>query len=93
MKILVSIKFVTMKDEKRKKRKVHRKVIFSSHKRGKKSSNSVMQEAHDDHESMIEERCEETDVLIVKPEAMRMRRICGKKKIRRTIIEIGCFDK
>ena len=42
---------------------------------------------------MIEERCEETDVLIVKPEAMRMRRMHGKKKIIKTIIEIGCFDK
>ena len=37
---------------------------------------------------MIEERCEETDVLIVKPDAMRLRRMCGKKKIIKTIIEI-----
>eukprot|EP00957_Ditylum_brightwellii_P187107 14251006-Ditylum_brightwellii.AAC.1 len=64
-----------MQDEKRKKRKVCRRVIFSSCKKGKKSSNSVMQEDQADHESMIEEICEETDVLIVKPEAMRMRRV------------------
>eukprot|EP00957_Ditylum_brightwellii_P150273 11444211-Ditylum_brightwellii.AAC.1 len=64
-----------MKDEKRKKRKVYRRVIFSSCEKGKKSSNSAMQEDWDNHESMIEERCEETDVLIVKPEAMRMRRM------------------
>ena len=63
-----------MKDEKRKKHKVRRRVIFSSCKRGKKSSDSVRQEDQDDHENMIEERCEETDVLIVKPEAMRMRK-------------------
>eukprot|EP00957_Ditylum_brightwellii_P103095 7856529-Ditylum_brightwellii.AAC.1 len=64
-----------MKDEKRKKRKVCKRVIFSSHKKGKKSSNSIRQEDWDDHESMIEEICEETDILIVKPEAMRMRRM------------------
>eukprot|EP00957_Ditylum_brightwellii_P183820 14001725-Ditylum_brightwellii.AAC.1 len=63
-----------MKDEKKKKCKVRRRVIFSSPKRGKNSSNSVMQEDQDDYEIMIEERCEGTDVLIVKPEAMRMRR-------------------
>eukprot|EP00957_Ditylum_brightwellii_P035137 2664436-Ditylum_brightwellii.AAC.1 len=65
-----------MKDEKRKKHKVHRRVIFYSHKKEKKSSNSVMQEDQDDYERMIEERCEEIDVLIVKQEAMRMRRMC-----------------
>eukprot|EP00957_Ditylum_brightwellii_P104455 7957447-Ditylum_brightwellii.AAC.1 len=64
-----------MKDEKMKKRKVHKRVIFSSCKKGKKSSNSVKQEDWDDHESMIEERCQETDVLVIKPEAMRMRRM------------------
>eukprot|EP00957_Ditylum_brightwellii_P059123 4485918-Ditylum_brightwellii.AAC.1 len=65
-----------MKDEKRTKCEVHRRVIFSSHKKGKKSSTSVMEEDWDGHESMIEERCEETDVLIVKPEDKRMRRMC-----------------
>eukprot|EP00957_Ditylum_brightwellii_P152567 11612993-Ditylum_brightwellii.AAC.1 len=64
-----------MKDEKRKKRKVRRRVISYSHKKGKKSSTNVMHEDWDEHESMIEERFEETDVLIVKPEAMRMRRM------------------
>eukprot|EP00957_Ditylum_brightwellii_P197308 15032218-Ditylum_brightwellii.AAC.1 len=64
-----------MKDEKTKKRKVHRRVIFCSCKKGKKSSNSVRQEDRDDHKSMIEERCKETDVLIVKPEAIRMRKM------------------
>eukprot|EP00957_Ditylum_brightwellii_P061402 4660646-Ditylum_brightwellii.AAC.1 len=64
-----------MKDEKRKKRKVHRRVIFSSCKKRKKSINSVRQEDWYDHDSMIEERCEETDVVIVKPEAMRMKRM------------------
>jgi hypothetical protein len=82
-----------MKGEKKKKCKVHRRVIFSSCKKEKNSNNSVMQEDQDDHESMIEERCEEIDVLIVKPETMRMRRMHGKKKIIKTIIEIGCFDK
>eukprot|EP00957_Ditylum_brightwellii_P010092 762566-Ditylum_brightwellii.AAC.1 len=65
-----------MKDEKKKKHKARRRVILSSCKKGKKSSNSVMQEDWDDHKIMIEERCEETDVLIVKPETMRMRRMC-----------------
>eukprot|EP00957_Ditylum_brightwellii_P157538 11990489-Ditylum_brightwellii.AAC.1 len=60
----------------RKKRKVGKRVISYSCKKGKKSNNSVMQEDWDKHESMIEERCEETDVLMVKPEAMRMRRMC-----------------
>ena len=82
-----------MKDEKRKKYKVQKRVIFYSCKKGKESSKNVMQEDWDEHESMIEERCEETDVLIVKPDAMRMRMMCGKKKIIKTIIEIGCFDK
>eukprot|EP00957_Ditylum_brightwellii_P000689 54238-Ditylum_brightwellii.AAC.1 len=65
-----------MKDEKRKKRKVRRRVISYSHKKGEKRSNTVMQGDKDNHESMIKERCEETDVLIVKSEAMRMRRMC-----------------
>eukprot|EP00957_Ditylum_brightwellii_P164888 12553816-Ditylum_brightwellii.AAC.1 len=65
-----------MKDEKRKKRKVRRRVISYSCKKGKTSITIVMQEDWDEHESMIEERCKETDVLIVKPEAMRMRRMC-----------------
>jgi hypothetical protein len=82
-----------MKDEKRKKCNVQRRVISYSHKKGKKSSTNVMQEDWDEHESMIKERCEEMDILIVKPDAMRMRRMCGKKKIIKTIIEIGCFDK
>eukprot|EP00957_Ditylum_brightwellii_P054786 4151762-Ditylum_brightwellii.AAC.1 len=88
-----------MKDEKRKKCKVRKRVIFYSHKKGKKSSTNIvfevekttnitkihdectydyeneMQEDQDEHESMIEERCDETDVLIVKPDAMRMRRM------------------
>ena len=51
-----------------------------------------MQEDWDEHESMIDERCEETDVLIVKPEAMKMRRMHGEKKIIKTITEIGCFE-
>eukprot|EP00957_Ditylum_brightwellii_P095310 7259742-Ditylum_brightwellii.AAC.1 len=65
-----------MKDEKTKKHKMCTRVIFSSHKNGKKSSTNVMQEDWDEHESIIEERCKETDVLIVKPDAMRMRRMC-----------------
>eukprot|EP00957_Ditylum_brightwellii_P126366 9633447-Ditylum_brightwellii.AAC.1 len=64
-----------MKDEKRKKHKVQKRVISYSCKKGKNSSNNVIQEDWDKHESMIEERCEKTDVLIVKPEAMRMRRM------------------
>eukprot|EP00957_Ditylum_brightwellii_P092977 7079217-Ditylum_brightwellii.AAC.1 len=40
-----------------------------------------MQEEWDEHESMIDEKCEETEVLIVKPEAMRVRRMCAKKKV------------
>eukprot|EP00957_Ditylum_brightwellii_P034985 2651969-Ditylum_brightwellii.AAC.1 len=66
-----------MKDGKRKKRKVRRRVISYSCKKGEKSSTNVMQEDWDEHESMVEERCEETDVLIVKLEAMRMRRMCS----------------
>ena len=93
LKIFVSIKCVPMKDEKRKKHKVRRRVISYSCKKGKTSIIIVMQEDWDEHESMIEERCKETDVLIVKPEATRMRRMCGKKKIIKAIIEIGCFDK
>eukprot|EP00957_Ditylum_brightwellii_P177256 13503233-Ditylum_brightwellii.AAC.1 len=78
-----------MRDEKRKKRKVQKRVSSYSCKKGKKSSTNVvsekekthnitnvndecihdyeneMQEDRDEHESMIEERCEETDVLIV----------------------------
>eukprot|EP00957_Ditylum_brightwellii_P180229 13729675-Ditylum_brightwellii.AAC.1 len=65
-----------MKDEKRNKRKVQRRVISYSYKKGKKSSNNVMQEDQNENEGMIKERCEETDVLIVKPEAMRMKRMC-----------------
>eukprot|EP00957_Ditylum_brightwellii_P048787 3701148-Ditylum_brightwellii.AAC.1 len=64
-----------MEDEKRKKGKVWRRVISYSCKKGKKSSTNAMQEVWDEHESMIGERCEETDVLVVKPEAMRMRRM------------------
>eukprot|EP00957_Ditylum_brightwellii_P117956 8997099-Ditylum_brightwellii.AAC.1 len=82
-----------MKDEQRKKHKVQRRVISYSCKREEKISIRVMQEDWDTHESMIEERCEETDVLIVKPEAMRMRRMCDKEKIIKNFIEIGCFDK
>eukprot|EP00957_Ditylum_brightwellii_P018851 1417068-Ditylum_brightwellii.AAC.1 len=82
-----------MKDEKRKKYKVQRRVISYSCKKGKKISTNVMQEDWDKNESMIDESCEGTEVLIVKPEAMRTRRMCGKKKIKETIIEIGCFDK
>ena len=78
-----------MKDEKRKKRMVQKKVISYFCRKEKNSSTNIMQEDQDEHESMIEERCEETDVLIVKPEAMRMRRMCGKQKIIKTIIEIG----
>eukprot|EP00957_Ditylum_brightwellii_P124839 9516091-Ditylum_brightwellii.AAC.1 len=65
-----------MKDEKKKKHKVWRRVISYSQKKGKKSSTNVIQEDQDEHESMIEERCEDTDVLIVNPEAMRMKRMC-----------------
>eukprot|EP00957_Ditylum_brightwellii_P134864 10282246-Ditylum_brightwellii.AAC.1 len=64
-----------MKDEKRKKHKVRRRVISYSHKKEKKSSTNVIQEDQDEHESMIDKRCEETEVLIVKPEAMMMRRM------------------
>eukprot|EP00957_Ditylum_brightwellii_P037122 2809836-Ditylum_brightwellii.AAC.1 len=64
-----------MKNEKRKKRKVWKRVISYSCKKEEKSSINVMQEDQDEHASMIEERCEETDLLIVKPDAMRMRRM------------------
>eukprot|EP00957_Ditylum_brightwellii_P103532 7888007-Ditylum_brightwellii.AAC.1 len=89
-----------MKDEKRKQRKVQKRLICYSHKKGKKRTTNVvsekektsnitnindecifdcengMQEGWDEHESMIEERCEETDVFIVKPDTMMMRRMC-----------------
>eukprot|EP00957_Ditylum_brightwellii_P048875 3708532-Ditylum_brightwellii.AAC.1 len=64
-----------MKDEKRKKRKVGKRVISYSCKKGKKSSTSAIQKGQDERDSMMEERCEETDILIVKPDAMRMRRM------------------
>eukprot|EP00957_Ditylum_brightwellii_P188837 14373947-Ditylum_brightwellii.AAC.1 len=40
-----------MKDEKRKKRKMCRGVIFSSCEKGKKSGNTIIQEDWDDHET------------------------------------------
>eukprot|EP00957_Ditylum_brightwellii_P136951 10444275-Ditylum_brightwellii.AAC.1 len=64
-----------MKDKKRKKCKVQKSVISYSCKKGKNSSTNVMQEDQDEYESMIEERCEETDALIIKPDAMRMGRM------------------
>eukprot|EP00957_Ditylum_brightwellii_P077859 5917820-Ditylum_brightwellii.AAC.1 len=69
-----------MQDAKKKKRKVQKRVISYFCKKGKKSSTNVMQEDWDEHESMIKERYEETDVLIVKPEAMRMRRCMARRK-------------
>eukprot|EP00957_Ditylum_brightwellii_P148568 11312477-Ditylum_brightwellii.AAC.1 len=62
-------------EEEKKKHKVRKRVISYSCKKGKKISTYVKQEDWDEHESMIEERCEETHVLIVKPDAMRMRRM------------------
>eukprot|EP00957_Ditylum_brightwellii_P092829 7067686-Ditylum_brightwellii.AAC.1 len=56
-------------------------------------SENEMEEVWKDNESIIEKRCEETDVLIVKPDAMRVRRMYGKKRIIDTIIGTGCFDK
>eukprot|EP00957_Ditylum_brightwellii_P011690 883260-Ditylum_brightwellii.AAC.1 len=82
-----------MKDEERKKRKGRKKVISYFCKKGKKISTNILQQDRDEHESMFEDRCEETDVLIVKPDAMRKRRMCSKKKLTKTIIEIGYFDK
>eukprot|EP00957_Ditylum_brightwellii_P002109 162555-Ditylum_brightwellii.AAC.1 len=35
-----------------------------------------VEEGQEENESMIEERCEGTDVLILKPDAMKMRRMC-----------------
>eukprot|EP00957_Ditylum_brightwellii_P151351 11525072-Ditylum_brightwellii.AAC.1 len=64
-----------MKDEKRKNQKVQKRAISYSCKKEKTSSTNVMQEDWDEHTIMIEERCEETDVLIVIPDAMRMRRM------------------
>eukprot|EP00957_Ditylum_brightwellii_P084859 6452563-Ditylum_brightwellii.AAC.1 len=64
-----------MKYEKKKKHKVQKRVISHSCKERKKRSTNVMQEDWDEHDSMINKRCEKTEVLIVKPDAVRMRRM------------------